>query len=215
MRSFIWKYVPHSLISIWKLLFQKKSFLYEVSYLKSLWTNKPYNKDNEPNPWLNYSAINFLDEKLLPSLDIFEYGSGISTEYYAKKARSVVAVEHYESWFKLVEKKISTQANAQVLYRKLTENAYVNTPLELSKKFHVIVVDGRSRLDCLAVATECLTEDGVIIFDDAEREKYRYAYEYMENKGFSKIKFWGLRPSSCYFDSTVVFYKRGNNVFEI
>lgn len=212
VNKYIWKYVPHSLISVYKLFFHEKSFLHETSFLKTLITNKPTNSKGEPIPWLSYSAIKFLDEKLDESMTVFEYGSGMSTFYLSRRTKETVSVENYKDWFDVVESQLSR--NSKIIYQELDDiNSYANS-IKGDRKYDLIIIDGRERVECCKIATEYLNENGILIFDDGEREKYQEIYPFMQKKEFKHIKFYGLRPASSYFDSTVIFYKK-NNVFNI
>src|SRR4051812_14883663 len=44
-------------------------------------------------PWFSYAAIDFLDAALRTNMTVFEYGSGGSTLFFAKRAKSVFTVE--------------------------------------------------------------------------------------------------------------------------
>ena len=58
-----------------------QSFLNSTGLARSFRENRPVDKNGEPLPWLNYSLIRLLDERLNKSLRVFEYGSGFSTLY--------------------------------------------------------------------------------------------------------------------------------------
>lgn len=54
----------------------------------------PVDDDGAPVPWYTYPCIDFLEARLDPSLSVFEYGSGLSTIWYARRVDEVVGVEH-------------------------------------------------------------------------------------------------------------------------
>ena len=43
----------------------------------------PIDKNSNPLPWVTYGFIDFISERLNKSIDVFEYGSGNSTLWYA------------------------------------------------------------------------------------------------------------------------------------
>lgn len=53
-------------------------------------------------PWISIPAIKFIEGKINPSMTIFEYGSGGSTLFFARKAKSVISIEHDHGWFESV-----------------------------------------------------------------------------------------------------------------
>lgn len=65
------------------LVYSKRSMLRKLGWVESVRTGKPCRKDGSPIPWMNYSVIQFLDERLNKDLSLFEYGSGNSTMFYA------------------------------------------------------------------------------------------------------------------------------------
>lgn len=215
INKLIWKYIPHSVISLGKFLFQGKSFLYEVGYLKTLWTNKPRSKNGEPIPWLDYGFIKFLMDKLPSDARIFEYGMGMSTQFYASRSASVTAVEHYEKWFEQTKDALGNLENVSLLFKQLDNNKYADSINDGGDSYDMVIVDGRDRVSCAKSAVDCLSDRGVVIFDDGERAKYLPIYSYMADRGYNCLKFYGLRPSSCYFESTVLFYRKGSNLFDI
>src|SRR5690349_10957027 len=46
-------------------------------------------------PWLSYAAINEIDQFLTPEKTVLEFGSGMSTIWFAKKSNQVYSVENY------------------------------------------------------------------------------------------------------------------------
>src|SRR5947209_17002794 len=68
-------------------------------------------------PWFSYAAIDFLESFLQPQMVAFEYGSGGSTLFLAKRVKYVYSVEDNPEWFERVcqrtnQKKI-TNVNIQ------------------------------------------------------------------------------------------------------
>ena len=60
-------------------------------------------------PWFSYAAIDFLDEFAEPHMNVFEYGSGGSTLFFARRAKSVLSVEDNRKWYELVSTRIKDE----------------------------------------------------------------------------------------------------------
>ena len=73
--------------------------------------------------------------------------------------------------------------------------------------FDVIVVDGMARALTAWVAARQVKPDGLVVFDNADREEYAPAYEALEAEGFARIDFWGLGPLNPYEWCTSVFVR--------
>ena len=50
-------------------------------------------------PWLPFPVIDWLNDHLTKDMVVFEWGSGGSTEYIAKRVKRIISVEHHPIWF--------------------------------------------------------------------------------------------------------------------
>jgi hypothetical protein len=50
-------------------------------------------------PWLGYRAIRHLEGLLEPDWKVLEFGSGMSTLWFAKRCHTVVSIEDNEQWY--------------------------------------------------------------------------------------------------------------------
>lgn len=214
--SRIGKYIPLSVWSIANLLLDPDSFLYSLGYLKSLVTIKPRRKDNSPLPWFTYGAIYFLEERLKPNFELFEYGCGLSTLYFQGRVRRITSVEHNGEWLEIVGQK-SDPSQVVLLHRDAgkANQEYAHAIFESNNKYDLVIVDGKDRVECFSSAFDALGDNGVIIFDDADRPQYEEIYAIAESRNFSYLRFRGIRPASCLVGSTLFFYRRNNNILDI
>ncbi|RZK66259.1 MAG: FkbM family methyltransferase, partial [Pedobacter sp.] len=160
-------------------------------------------------PWVTYSFIDFIKDRINKNHDIFEFGSGNSTIFYAKLAGSVYSVEHDKDWFERSSK--INLPNVKMIQCDLVPGGeYCKSAAPTGKKFHVIIVDGRDRVNCCKQAVESLTENGVIVLDDSERSEYAEAHVYLRAKGFKYLPFSGMAPGVIISKYTSVFYKPNN-----
>jgi precorrin-6B methylase 2 len=202
----------YRLIKGLKLLYHKDSYLNTSGYMQSIAQEKPLDSDNNSIPWMNFNVVNFLKERLSKEMNLFEYGSGFSTEFYAKKVDNVVSIEHDEIWFDIISKQVAS--NCVLKYKKYSVHQrggeYSKAILDDNIKYSVIVVDGRDRVNCIKNSISSLKDDGVCILDDSSRENYKSAFEFMEKGGFKKITFCGLQSTGLKENCTTVFYRDGN-----
>ena len=149
-------------------------------------------------PWWTFDASARVDAFLVGrrGARVFEWGSGASTVWLARRSGSVTTVEHDEAWAGTVRELLEPAA-AQVDLRTvagapttgapgearsqkaghedLDFRAYVDVIGEVGGLFDVIVIDGRAREECLLRAVRHLAADGIIVFDNVERRRYRDA----------------------------------------
>ena len=102
------------MIKIIPVIFQPKVFVRlismyafgyfnEIGWINSLKKQMPMDENFNPLPWVTYGFIDFISERLNNSMDIFEYGSGNSTLWYAMRVNSITSVEHDSEWLKKIK----------------------------------------------------------------------------------------------------------------
>ena len=192
-----------------KLIGNKESYLYQTGWMQSLLESKPTDSAANPIPWMNYSVIKLLDDRLKPDFTLFEFGSGYSTRFYAKKVGTVVSLEYDEHWFRIV--KADMPENVRLVFKNQDiDGEYCRVIHSAGIAFDVVVVDGRDRVNCVKQAVSALSPRGVILLDDSQQEKYREAGEFAGAQGFRALDLEGLKATGKGLDRTTVFYRDGN-----
>jgi len=191
------------------LSYGHKGYLNSIGWFTAFDQKQAVDGKGKALPWVTYSFIDFIKERIAKTQHIFEYGSGSSTIFYAERAGKVTSVEHDKGWFDKV--KGTSPANAEMIFCELhRDGEYARKAMLLDKKFDIIIVDGRDRVNCCKYSLEALSPDGVIILDDSEREVYQPARTLLKENGFKEISFSGISPGLFYEKSTSVFYKASN-----
>lgn len=174
-------------------------------------------------PWWTYDAIERVEDFLRArkASRVFEYGSGASTVWLAKRADSVISIDHDAGWIEFSRPRLAELGNATVEhvpaderldpdgryrsgkpgYRDTSFHAYVDAIDRWPGQFDLIVVDGRARSACLMKAVERLADDGMIVFDNSHRRRYREA---IETCGLESQETKGLVPSLPFPDQTTL-----------
>lgn len=204
---------------VWKLLnfigiggavnLHLQSGLKDDGWFVSYRAKQSVDKNSNPIPWLTYPFIKFLEPRLGKDMSLFEFGCGNSTIWYAQRVKDITSVEHHEGWFNQIKSKMPQ--NAQLMFKKLEEgNAYEKSVLEAGKKYDVIIVDGRKRNNSIEESLQAMSESGVIILDNSERDNYASGKATLAQHGFKEIAFWGIAPSAAHNTCTSVFYREDN-----
>ncbi len=188
-------------------------YLERIGWLRSLKDGLPFDRDGNCLPWITYPIISFLNGKKLKDLTVFEYGSGNSTMWWSKRVSNITSCEHDFKWYNYFKEKIPSNVNYKYCeldyggeYSKIAQNC--------SEQFNIIVIDGRDRVNCAKSSLTALNSDGVIIWDNSDREKYREGYTYLLDNEFKRLDFEGLGPNSVDKTITSIFY-RTNNCFQL
>lgn len=192
-----------------KLIQRENSYLHKTGWMKSLCDGVPVNCDGDFLPWMNYPVVRLLEERLNKNIILFEYGSGYSTFFYAKLVAEVVSVEYDQNWYEKIHSKIPN--NAQLIYReKDVDGQYCKSIHTTEKKYNVVIVDGRDRVNCVKQSLDALTEDGVVILDDSQRERYQDAIMYAGKFGYKALNFEGIKPTDFGVNCTTILYREDN-----
>jgi hypothetical protein len=151
-------------------------------------------------PSISLPAICALDDYLTRDMRVFEWGSGMSTLFFARRAFDVVSIEHDPGWFEkvgdalgywditasrfLIEPQkglITDYCSHQQGYETVNFKVYVESiTIFPDEYFDVILVDGRARCACLEQAQLKLKRGGLLVLDDAARMIYQWAIEKIE-----------------------------------
>jgi len=176
-------------------------------------------------PWWTYNAIDEVEGWLADrsGVRVFEWGSGASTMWLAKRAASVNSVEHHAGFGRMMQEQLTDVANttldivepeasdhpaigsAKEGHGGLDFTKYVHHIGAVGGRFSLIVVDGRAREACLSAALDHLEPDGVIVFDNTMRRRYQRA---IKAAPVVERSFRGLTPTLPYPDQTSLITQR-------
>jgi hypothetical protein len=174
-------------------------------------------------PWWTYDAIDavtswFADRHGSP-VRVFEYGSGASTLWLARRASEVHSVEHDRGFgemmatelgqfdhvtLRVIEPEVSERpvvASAKEGHQGLDFAEYVAAINSVQGDFDLVVIDGRAREACLSAARSRLALGGIVVFDNSRRRRYRDA---IRASGMLERRFAGLTPTLPYPEQTSI-----------
>lgn len=200
-----------------KLVKNNDSYLVQTGYINSFRRRLPVDINDQPLPWMNYSMIDFLSNRLKKDMQVFEYGSGYSSLFFADKVESVTAIEYSNEWFEKISNFANQVDNLEILFSPLDENyplSIVNQNPE-KKNYDVVIIDGRKRVKCARNALPFLKDNGVLILDDSDRTYYSGIFDFYLQKGYKELTIRGLKPTDLETYTTTIFYKGGNNCLQI
>lgn len=193
--------------------FFSKKYLQPKGWFLSRFSWSSVDKNNDPLPWFTYASIHFISQKLNSSFTVFEFGSGNSTRWFASKVESIFSVEHDKAFYLQKKNELEAFDNIQCELIPLGEE-YSDKVLAFDNAFDIIIIDGRDRVKCAKKSLKALKSNGIIIWDNSDRDKYKHGCQYLADNGFKRIDFRGAAPISHGELQTSIFY-RTDNCFDI
>ncbi len=183
-----------------------------------------YRKIYPNDPYYTPKAIKKAIKLLNKNSKVFEWGSGMSTIWYANRVKEVVAIEHNKEWY---NKGLQGLANSKLnntnifLVPTIADNDtfswekdwkhyetlnhppknpefidYIHKIDEYPDSyFDCIAIDGRERVGCSVHAISKLAKNGFIILDDSHREKYTEIFEILSDWNAVKFNFGLLQTT--------------------
>jgi precorrin-6B methylase 2 len=160
-------------------------------------------------PWWSYGCTHFVGQVVAPGARVLEFGAGASTEWWLERGNEVTALESSAEWVDIVRSRCSAHADrleiVQVDFGLLDASSVIRN----GAKFDVVVIDNEGpRSGLVEIALAALDDDGVLIFDNADRAAYRDALDALENHGCHRLDFFGLGPINSYAWLTSIFTRR-------
>lgn len=187
-------------------------------------------------PWLPFPVIRWLQNYLKSDMEVFEWGSGASTLFFANQVRKVVSIEYDRLWFTQIKQLTAAYSNvylnfippeliahhnelssAELAFYQCDDSRfidqifvnYVNSILDYpNASFDVILIDGRARMACLYMALQKIKDTGVILLDNAERTEYRIS-DVIAQTNWQIISITGPTPANIWpvFGTTKIITK--------
>jgi hypothetical protein len=191
----------------------------------------------DESPWMVFAAIDRLRRHLRPDMRVFEWGSGGSTLFFARRAGQVIAVEHDEKWAAQVREACAGHSHGHVMvdfippdatppavtfdpadpshayssakaYHGLSFQHYTERILAFpDAHFHVVVVDGRARPACLRHALPKVKPGGLLVLDNSNRPHYRTARALVVSAGWKEEELFGPGPYLSFFWQSTIWQR--------
>jgi hypothetical protein len=118
-------------------------------------------------PWLGYRAIKHLDNLLQPDWKMLEWGSGMSTLWFAQRVGTLISIEDYQPWYQKVRSTLSKVDNVD--YQLKANNQYWNLDQYPDNTFDFILIDGSQRGNCAKIAITKIKRGGYIYLDNSDK----------------------------------------------
>lgn len=122
-------------------------------------------------PWISYRAIADLNRIVDRDSVVAEFGSGMSTVWLARRARTVVSHEDCPAWHDKVVGILARHGLGNVELSLHTDPLrYASLDDVPGRQFDLILVDGSVRDRCMRTALARVRPGGVVYLDNSDKE---------------------------------------------
>lgn len=199
--------LPKSL-ELKQALYGPNSALRKAGWFRSAEEGHCVDAGGQAVPWFTYPSIEFLGPRIPATAQVFEFGMGNSTLWWARHAQHVATCEGDKGWLDRISKVMP--GNVETIYADPASDDYPAAARNRGKPIDILVIDGRRRVDSCVMSLPQLSRQGVVVWDNAERERYSPGFDALAEAGFKRLDFWGLGPLHVQRWVTSVFYRPDN-----
>lgn len=172
----------------------------------------------EDSLWFPFSAIDFVESLLAEEkLSVWEWGSGSSTFFFAKRAKALISVEHNPRWHREAQGAVLGRSNCLIELIESEPIPLGHDPrnpdhycaagrvghnfrlyasfIDSFGEFDLIVVDGAVRPSCMKHAKEHVRPGGWLLLDNTDRgDMYLNEFTRPYFRGWKERTFFGHGP---------------------
>ena len=192
--------IPHGVLAT---LRNYRILSLEVGQYKTICRWDCVDRYNNPIPWYSYPAIEYIKQLDFSDKTIFEYGSGNSTMFWARRCKKLVSVEDNQQWYNKIRAKLPYNVEYSLFNEK---EKYANSIDNYPEKFDIIIIDGSYRYECSAKALENLKDDGFIILDNSDWQEK--TSELLRESNLIEVDMSGFGPINGYTWTTSFYFTR-------
>jgi hypothetical protein len=121
-------------------------------------------------PWIPFNVINRLEKIISKDWVMVEFGSGMSTLWYAKRVKFLYGIEHDEYWYRKISREIEKNHLSNIKYELRGLNDYHNLDGISDNSLDFAVIDGGVRSACLTAALGKLKDGAYIYLDNSDKD---------------------------------------------
>lgn len=148
-------------------LLDAAGFLYLPRSIRTTVTFKLANRRPEL-PWLGFRAIKHLGKLIKADWKVLEFGSGMSTIWFARRCARLVSLETDSGWYESVRAMLKERKIDNVDYRLCQKSEYEAVSDYPDSTFDLVLVDGYERDRVMKSAIAKVKRGGYIYLDNSD-----------------------------------------------
>lgn len=119
-------------------------------------------------PWFPWCVVERLDALVRADWAMVEFGSGMSTAWFARRVRALHSIEHDPGWYEQVRPRVEGLPGVRYELRPL--DRYPDLSDHADGSLELAVVDGVRRADCVAAVVPKLRAGGLLYLDNSDKD---------------------------------------------
>jgi hypothetical protein len=119
-------------------------------------------------PWLGFRAVAHIESLIRPESLILEFGSGMSSEFFAMRCRKLVSIENNPVWYAQMQRRFKARGFQNVDYRLQTGDEYSRLEDYPDASFDFVLVDGERRTESARTALAKVKPGGYVYLDNSD-----------------------------------------------
>jgi hypothetical protein len=148
-------------------------------------------------PLLGFRASKHLARLINPDWKVLEFGSGMSTIWFARRCASIVSIEINEDFFELLSARLAAKSLTNVDYRLRDYQDSAELADYEDSYFDLVLVDGVRRDRAMMTAIEKVKPGGYIYLDNSD-----YPHKEYQTARAMLLKAAGAEPVRVFNDLT-------------
>jgi predicted O-methyltransferase YrrM len=121
-------------------------------------------------PWISYRAADEINSRVRSAWRVAEFGSGMSTIWFARRVGFLLSIEADPRWYELVSARLNRQRLTNVKYELRSLERYADLSDFPDKYFDFVLVDGEERSRCIRSAVPKIRDGGLLYLDNTDKD---------------------------------------------
>lgn len=121
-------------------------------------------------PWISYRAIHEIEGLMHRDWKVLEFGSGMSTLWFAERCSYLHSIENNKDWYNKVKNLIGKKGINNIRYDYRNSASYSDLSEYESGVFDFILIDGSFRSKCVRPSLRLIKSGGYIYLDNSDKD---------------------------------------------
>jgi hypothetical protein len=197
------KLLPRGIVATAQTIRSHRILSFELGQYRTIRRWECVDRNGSPIPWYTYPAIEYLKQLDFADKTVFEYGSGYSTVFWARRCKKLVSIEDDEEWYERIAARLPDNVDYYLLEDR---EEYIKAIEGYPDGFDIVIIDGSHRMDCAVAARKRLKNDGFVILDNSDWTEQ--TSQFLRESDLIEVDMSGFGPINPYTWTTSFYFSR-------